>query len=277
MEIGTKVLAEATADEGYTFAYWADSTGKVISENARETFTINVNTSAIAVFEKIASESDTNASVYFYNGNGEKLATETVAKGTAFADVKKPTATLTGFEFDKWSIADSAVISTITRAVALFKDTDNTYMVKADGAVVASGKKYGEEVTVKATEDNFTCWKLGGKIVSYDKEFTFDVYADTELTKVCEGEAEAIPTVILDTVDGDHFLTYNVPAGFTKLEAGILFAESGNPTIGSFYAKATEKTGSGQFTAKPNKDESVARGYIIFRDASGSVRVIYAD
>ncbi len=55
------------------------------------------------------------------------------------------------------------------------------------------------------------------------------------------------------------------------------FANSGKPTIGSFYAKATEKTGSGQFTAKPNGNETVARGYIIFRDANGSVRVIYAD
>lgn len=276
VEIGTKVLAEATANEGYEFAYWADSNGKVLSTNARETFTINVNTSAKAVFEKIATEADTTAPVYFYNGNGGKLATETVEKGTTFADVKKPTATLTGFAFDKWSIADDAVINNLTRAVALFKDTDKTYSVKVGSEVVASGKKYGEDVTITATEENFTCWKLGDKIVSYSPTYKFHVYGNMEFTKVCEGADEAIPTVILEKVDGEYFLTYNVPAGYTKVEAGILFANSGTPTIESFYAKATEQTGSGQFTAKPNESETIARGYIIFKNGT-DIRVIYAD
>ena len=277
VEIGTKVTAEATAIEGYEFAYWANSNGKVLSANAKETFTINVNTSIKAYFEKAVSETDTTAPVYFYNGNGEKLSTESVEKGKTFGEIAKPAATLTGFAFDKWSIADSAIINDITRAVALFKDAEDTYTVKVDGADYATGKKYGDTVTVSATESDFTCWKLGDKVISYAKDFTLDVYGNISLAKVCDGAVDAIPTVVLDKVGGEYFLTYEVPAGYTKLEAGILFAESGTPTIGSFNSKATEKTGSGQFTAKAAVGEAIARGYIIFRDASGGIRVIYAE
>ena len=277
VDIGTKIYAEAVANEGYEFAYWIGSNGAVLSTNAKESFVINVNSSIKAVFEKLVTDADTTVPVYFYNGNGEALATEKVEKGETFGEVTKPKPTLTGFAFDKWSIADEAIINTITRAVALFKETNDTYEVKVGDTAVATGKKYGDSVTVNATESNFTCWKLGDKVMSYDASFSFNVYGDMTLTKVCEGAADKVPTVVLDKVEGEYFLAYNVPAGYAKLEAGILFAESGTPTIGSFYAKATEKTGSGQFTAKPNGSEPIARGYLIFRDASGSVRVIYAD
>jgi len=114
----------------------------------------------------------------------------------------------------------------------------------------------------------------------YEFAYWADATGNVLSTKTEEtgAEVKAEPTVVLDTINGEHFLTYNVPAGYTKLEAGILFAESGKPTIGSFHSKATEKTGSGQFTAKPNgTDDTIARGYMIFRDSDNSIRVIYAD
>jgi len=277
VEIGTKVSATATAADGYEFAYWADATGKVLSTKAEETFTINVNTSVKAYFEKIPAADAETAPVYFYNGNRDLIEKKEVNKGTEFSAIKIDAPTLTGFEFTGWSIDDATIINNITRAVALFKETNNTYTVKAGDTTIA-GKKYGESVTVESGADNFVCWKLGDKIMSYEKSFTFDVYGDITLTEETGAEVKAEPTVVLDTINGEHFLTYNVPAGYTKLEAGILFAESGKPTIGSFHSKATEKTGSGQFTAKPNgTDDTIARGYMIFRDSDNSIRVIYAD
>ena len=278
VEIGTKVSATATATDGYEFAYWADATGKVLSTKAEETFTINVNTSVKAYFEKIPAADAETASVYFYNGNRDLIEKKEVNKGTEFSAIKIDEPTLTGFEFTGWSIDDATIINNITRAVALFKDTDKTYTVKVGEKVIASGKKYGESVTVTSEASDFACWKLGDKIMSYEKSFTFDVYGDITLAEETGAEVKAEPTVVLDTINGEHFLTYNVPAGYTKLEAGILFAESGKPTIGSFHSKATEKTGSGQFTAMPNgTDDTIARGYMIFRDRDNSIRVIYAD
>lgn len=278
VEIGTRVYVTAVADEGYEFAYWGDSNKKVLSTKAEDSFVINVNTGITAYFEKLPEADATVVPVYFYNGNGEILEKVDVEKGKTFGEMEKPEAKLTGFAFDKWSVANNAIITGITRAVAMFRDSDKTYTVKVGDEIVASGKKYGEEVTVSATEENFTCWKLGDNVVSYDAEFTLYVYNDVTLTKVCEGAAEKVPTVVLDTVNGENFLIYNVPTGYTKIEAGILFAESGTPDIGSFHAKATEKTSSGQFTAKPNDDEkNIARGYMIFKNPEGQIRVIYSN
>ncbi len=278
VEIGTEVSAKAIAADGYEFAYWADSTGKVLSTKAEETFKINVNTSVKAYFDKIPTEEDTKVPVYFYNGNGALISSCDADKGTTFGAVKIDAPTLTGFEFNGWSIADNAIINALTRAVALYIDGADTYTVKVGDKEVASGKKYGESVTVSSDAENFVCWKLGEKVMSYEKTFEFDVYGDITLTEVTGEPVSAVPTVVLDIVGGEYFLTYNVPAEYTKIEAGILFSESGKPDIGSFYSKATEKTGSGQFTAMPNgTKDTIARGYMIFRDADNSIRVIYAD
>jgi len=275
--IGTEVSAEAIANDGYEFAYWTDANGSVLSTKAKESFVINVNTSIKAYFEAIPAEDSESAKVYFYNGNGEAITSVAVEKGKTFEDIEKPKATLTGFEFDKWSIADNTIMSGIIRAVALFKETNNTYTVKAGDTTIA-GKKYGESVTVESGADNFVCWKLGDKVMSYEKSFTFNVYGDITLTEEVGDAEEKLPVVILDKKNGDNFLTYSVPAGYTKIEAGILFSESGKPSIGSFYSKATEKTGSGQFTAKPyGANDTVAIGYIMFRDAENNIRVMYSE
>lgn len=286
VEIGTEFTATATPAAGYEFAYWSNSNGAVLSENAKETFAANVNTSIKAVFEKLVTESDATVPVYFYNGNRELIEKIDVNKGTTFGGITKPdNPTLPGFAFDKWSIDgteeinDTDVINDVTRVVALYTDSEAGYTVKVGEEIAASGKKYDEEVTVTSAAENFVCWKLGDKIISYDKSFTFHVWGDITLTEVTGEEAAAEPTAVLDMVGGEYFLTYNAPAGYTKLEAGILFSESGTtPDIGSFYSKAAERTDSGQFTAKPNGlTDTTARGYMIFRDGEDKIRVIYAD
>lgn len=275
--MGTKITAIATAKVGYTFAYWKNSAGMWLSSNAKETFTINTNTAVIAVYEKIPAAEDTSVPVYFYNGNGSFIESKSVEKGSLFGNVKIENPSLTGFAFDKWSVLDDTAINALTRAVALYKDSDVTYNVTVNGNVVSSGKKYGESVTVSSVDEDFTCWKLGDDIVSYDKDFEFDVYGDVALTEVCEGATEAYPTVALDIKGEEHFIVYNVPAGYTRIEAGILFGDGNAPEIGSFYSKASEKTGSGQFTAKASgKEENpVALGYLLFKDSEGTVKVIY--
>ena len=278
VKIGTAIKATATPNEGYTFAYWRNAAGKHLSSSATETFVINTNTAVIAVFDKIANPNDTEAPVYFYNENGSLLDSKKVAKGTSFADAKIENPTLTGYAFDKWSVADDTIINTLTRAVALYKESDATYTVKVGDSVVASDKKYEEFVTVTSNNNNFSYWMIGENIVSYDKSFTFRVYGNVVLTEVCEGAKKAQPTVALDVIGDNYFIGYTVPAGYTKIEAGIIFGDGFTPTVASFHSKASEKTGSGQFTAKSSGDgETIARGYLIFKTTDGSIRVIYAD
>ncbi len=280
VEIGSEVEATATANDGYKFAYWKNSNGNVLSVNAKETFVINSNTSITAYFEKTVSASDTIVPVYFYNGNGEVLATENIEKGKTFADVTKPMEpTLTGYVFKNWSIANDAEITDVTRAVALYGESTATYAVTViDGNKTStqSGKAYGEEITVTASGNDFSYWMLGDDIVGYNKTLKIKVYGNMTLTAAYAGAKTAAPTVALDEVNGSYFLTYSVPAGFTKLEAGILFSKTGTPRVGASYSKAVERTGSGQFTAKPmGGDDNIARGYVMYTDGD-EVFVIYA-
>ncbi|MBQ7119992.1 MAG: hypothetical protein IJO09_07230 [Oscillospiraceae bacterium] len=278
--MGTDVTVSATANEGYTFAYWKNSAGVVLSTKAEETFKVNTNTAVIAVFDKATAEGE-NIPVYFYNGNGIPLGNTSVAKDTTFGDAKTAAAigtpSLTGFAFDKWSIDDNALITALTRAVALYKDDETkSYTVKNGDTTVASGLKYGESVTVNGS-DNFTAWKLGEKVISYDKSFTFDVYGNITLTEVTETMTKA-PVLVLDKVDGNYFLTYD-EGDYELIEAGILFGSEG-VTIGSFDGyKSTAKKGTGQFTALPHEGATaatVARGYMIYKDGS-TYKVLYAD
>ncbi|MBQ7119561.1 MAG: hypothetical protein IJO09_05045 [Oscillospiraceae bacterium] len=274
--IGSSVTVSATANDGYEFAYWRNASGKHLSSNAKETFVVNTNTAVIAVFDKIPEENDAEVPVYFYNGNGNLISNKQVTKGTTFADAKIANPSLTGFVFDKWSVADDAIINALTRAVALFNDSEEVYTVKVGGNVVVSGK-YGYEVTVTGSE-NFKAWKLGENIVSYDKKYSFYIWGNVALTEVTEGDVTVAPTVAIDNSDDNYFISYNVPEGYTLIEAGIVFAKSGKPEIGSCNSKAIAKKGTGQFTAKKGEDaETVARGYVMFRDSDENVAVIYAD
>ena len=278
VEVGTKITATAIPDDGYTFAYWRNAAGKWLSSEVTETFTVNTNTGVIAVFEEIPKDSDTEVPVYFYNGNGNLIESKKVEKGSEFVSVKIANPSLTGFVFDKWSIDDNTIINALTRAVALYNDSEEVYTVKVGETVVASDKKYEDIVTVTSSDNNFSYWKLGNNIVSYDKTFSFRIYGNVALTEVCEGAKKAQPAVALDVIGEDYFLGYTIPAGYTKIEAGILFSKSGIPTVKNFYSKATEKTGSGQFTAKSSGNgETVARGYLIFKNPDGNIRVMYTD
>lgn len=274
VSIGTSVEATATANDGYEFAYWRNGAGTVLSTEATETFRFNTNTAVYAEFIKLPAENATEVPVYFYNGNGALLGNKSVAKGTTFGETKIANPSLTGYAFAGWSIGDDAIINALTRAVAIFGDSENKFTVTADGTVVTNSAAYGSEITVTSNKADFKAWKLGDKIVSYDKAYTFYAWGDVTLTSVTEGE-EA-PVVALTTVEGKSMLIYGAPSACEIIEAGILFGS--NPTIGSYDSKAFAKTGTGQFIAEPNGEEEnkTARGYMIFKK-DGVIRVIYAD
>lgn len=286
--IGTDVRVTATASAGYTFAYWKNSAGVVLSTSATETFKVSTNMGVIAVFDEIPT--DDAIPVYFYNGNGIPLKETTVAKNTTFADAKDKAEvpevpTLTGFVFSHWSdenanvaIEDNALITALTRAVAIYKDDANiTFTVNNGDTIVASGLKYGESITVSGS-DNFSCWTLGDKVISYEKEYTFDVYSNITLTEATGEDMAKAPVLVLDKVGENYFLTYD-EGDYELIEAGILFGSKG-VRIGSIDGyKAAAKRHTGQFTAQPHvgaTSSTIARGYMICKH-NGVFKVIYAD
>ncbi len=277
--IGGSVTVEATANDGYTFAYWRNAGGKHLSSNARETFKVNTNTAVIAVFDKAVEESDTTVPVYFYNENGSLITKKSVTKGTDFATAAAGVSkSLTGKIFESWSIDNSFIINEPTYAVAQYTADPTEYSVTVGGTPVATGA-YGEKATVTGSE-SFSYWKLGDNIVSYNKAYSFYIWGNVTLEEVTGEEASAAPTIAINKQGENYFISYNTPTGYTLLEAGIVFGQSGStPKIDSFYSKAVSELNNGQFTSKSGDgSETVARGYIVFRDNSdSSVRVIYAD
>lgn len=283
---GTSITASAQDVEGKRFAYWRNSAGNVIATDKTYVFNANTNTSIIAVYDDISSDTADSVTVYFYNGNRELLGSREVSpsEGRMFGDIKISNPSLTGYVFDKWSIPDNEVIKSVTRAVALYTDSTENYTLTfsdSDGEHTFPGRKYAETITYTASGEDFAYWKIGDAVISYDKTISVYVWKDAVITAVYEKNAGApVPNVLLSYDNGAYFMMYNVPEEYTKIEAGILFSAAGTPTIGSYGSKAVAKydVESGQFTASPySSSHSTARAYLIFKDKEGITRIIYSD
>ena len=95
---------------------------------------------------------------------------------------------------------------------------------------------------------------------------------------VFAADAVVAPTVVLDKSGDSFFLSYETPAGYERVETGIIFGPSADIAVNACYSKASAKNKEafGQFTAKALDTETYARGYQIFKK-DGKVRVIYTD
>ncbi len=281
----------ATAEpEG--FAYWANGSGTPVSESPSYTFEPTSNFTLEAVYVP-AEPTDADKKVQFWNYNRVFLGEETVTDGKV---TKLPTQpTLAGHTFAGWAAenigaftADTPLTAALTRVVAQFTADANKYSVKVDGVEV--GKyAYGApfETTADATNGNqvFSHWAIGDKVVSYDSTIRFYVWNNVELTAVYADVAPtAVPTVVLDNIGDEYFITYEAPSGYTAIDAGIVFGTNGTtPRVDSTDGSkaSVKKAGAkGQFTAAPHKDaaaNTVARGYVMYRDTNNNLRILYTE
>ena len=283
---GTLVKVEAVADEGYVFSHWKDSEGKYVSDSSPYNFRPYVNTSIIAVFDKTTVEEGDTKTVYFYNGTGEYITEKTTTESSIEMPVD---ATLIGYIFDMWTVdgvnkfEGKDIVKAITRVVAKYKDDGKTY----------TGLKINNEDTVvydKAktfTDNTATHWKRNGKTVAYGNEYKHYMW-DAATIEAGTGRVEELPVILLDehSVENDFYMIeYDLPEGYTKLEAGILFGDDTHKTVDSCYYKAKsankpETAKHGQFTATKSDDtqfaQTVVRGYLIYSDGTTN-RIIYAE
>lgn len=279
----TEVTLKAPTDiEGKSFIGWirgSRDNGIWISDNAELKVRLLTNTFLTAVYEASDEESDTE--VRFWNWSGQYLGSETVAKNTTFAEVKKPDVyDFTGYEFAGWSIENETVISKLTNAVAEFEKKAGNYSVTVPsnvGGATSGNYEFDTEITL--TSENPVYWERDGKTVDYGTSYSFFVWDDTVITVSDNGNKG--PRVILDKHDdyGTYMIEYDNGdlANMRILEAGILFGE--NATVAGFNSKAVSKKTSfshGQFTAISNDGaDTAATGYVIYLDG-GIVRVLYA-
>ena len=275
---GTKIKASAEAAEGYKFAYWKDSAGNVVSDSEEYSFSAYTNTSIIAVFDNV-SEENTRIGVEFFNGNRDFLGFVETAKGATFESIEAPDVNLTGYTFTGWSIANDAIINGVLRAVALYEEEGNPVSgVKVNGSA-KTDTKYDDAIS-ETVEDAKT-WYRDNKLVGYGASYTYYVWGETEITSSDVEVEEKLPIAVLNTSNDAYMLEYD-SAGYEIVDAGILFGDDTHNTVNACYYKAKVKNikAHGQFTAKKSANtdyaQTVVRGYVMFKDTDGTIRVIYS-
>ena len=127
-----------------------------------------------------------------------------------------------------------------------------------------------------------------GKIVSYNREYSFYVSADTTVSAVYESDVDeeivlnmAEPVKVSDSKIA-FFAERNVPSDKTVIETGILISKTAGLNLENALIKAGAKStqNAGQFTVrKANvqpEETYYGRAYLIYKDASG-VHTLYSN
>ncbi|MBQ7118806.1 MAG: InlB B-repeat-containing protein [Oscillospiraceae bacterium] len=284
---GTNIRAEAIADEGYVFSHWKDASGKFISGDAEYSFRPYVNTSIIAVFDKVTVAEGEEKEVYFFNGNGDFVTKKTTTEN-AISDI--PEVSLAGYIFDMWTtdgktaFDGSNIVKAVTRVVAKYKDEGKKYSGKVSFGSEEYDVVYDKSITF--SDATAKVWKRNGKTVAYGTTYNHYIFDAAEISFET-ADADVLPVIVLDkhSTEDMYMIEYDIPEGFTKIETGILFGDSTHNTVGSCYYKAKsvnkeENATHGQFTAMKNDsgtyDQSVVRGYLIYTDGTFT-NVVYAE
>ncbi len=293
-DLGTKIKLTAALADGETarFMYWKDdNSGTIVSyENSYE-FTVGSEKSVTAVF---AAEEEIY--VTFRNINGRIQKAQSSADGNI---VVPGDPFVYGYEFAGWfkdgvlqsiKAGDSVKAEKDTIYYAAYKEKSDLYKVSYNGS--EKSYKYNSKVSLTAeqTKDNksFSYWMRDGKIVSYNREYSFYVSADTTVSAVYESDVDeeivlnmAEPVKVSDSKIA-FFAERNVPSDKTVIETGILISKTAGLNLENALIKAGAKStqNAGQFTVrKANvqpEETYYGRAYLIYKDASG-VHTLYSN
>ncbi|MBR0123631.1 MAG: hypothetical protein IJM12_07300, partial [Bacteroidales bacterium] len=201
-EEGTEVTIDATANDGYTFAYWTEG-DEIVSTEASYTFIITENHDFVANFEEVIVYYEVTVAANPAEG-GEVTGEGTYEEGT---EVTIEASANDGYTFAFWTEGDEIVSTEASYTfiinedhdfVANFEEVIVYYEVTvaanpAEGGEVTGEGTYeeGTEVTVVATANDgyyFTYWTEGNAVVSEDASYTFTVTADRDLVANFEEE-----------------------------------------------------------------------------------------
>ncbi len=309
---GETYTLNATANEGYTFAYWRVN-DKIASYDAEYVIRLEATSMVEAVFTSEAAAGDVTVS--FTNREGVIVSSVTVAKDSEITLPQYPTAF--GYTAEGWNVNGTIkqageVITAAADMIIAVKATVNadTYTVAVTGSVddaaVSGDYTYNEMITVEfdaeqlATGEFFGGWAdANGAVISYAETYVFFVGADVNISAVIASEAAAIKPIIAVTDvtvigDGKHvsFLTERTtPAGYKYVESGVLYTANGelanNMTLetlagGIKQKAAAQNTENGQYRLTLKSREGTAmtaylRAYLTYIDANGEYVTIYSD
>lgn len=258
------------------FKYWKDIiTGRVLSTDAEYSFTVGSNTKIEAVYAEKAN----GYLVEFANANGEVISSSYKNTGDAITAPALPS--LTGFGMAReWSRYPSVVGTSNVQSVAIYDDPAANISITVENGSGSGNYAYNDKVTVTASDGNFSYWKRGEQIVSFDSTYSFYAWDSATLTAVFgEDVSDVDPSVILDDsvrTENGRFAYMSELVGFdgkTVIEHGIIFGSEGLDIDHCQY-KAVAKGTSGQFSSY-TESSLKARAYAIYRDGA-DIRIAYS-
>ena len=317
--VGTVCTFEAdeTCDDT-VFMYWKDMiSGRIFSYERKIQFVASVRMHLRAEF---AEMDDTQHYLTYVNYGGTILKDGKNQKGSSYpvgTIVMPPTDTsLPGFTFQQWSKYPQDVADDPSDQVIYPQYTvnDESYTVTlTDDSYASGGGTYSnfQTVNLKAKEKNgsgepFSYWQdADGKIISYDRNYSFRINYDITLTPVFGADATPEPVIRISKVYRDRtnnkitfYAERSVPDTYTVLSHGILIAYGTGVTDNALLTKDGEDATStssnkvrkaygnsnelcGTFSlakAEIGSNEPVkARPFVIVKDSDGHQSVIYGD
>lgn len=312
-QIGTEYTVTAEPDGNYTFLYWKNSNGKILSTNEQYSFILGTDTNITAVYNRKTSA---GGYVTFLTASNQELSRQLYSSNVDpnRIDVANEVTKL-GYIFKGWSIdgvnpiADDELQSSIKAALANGNVTvtpiyEKDFSTKLNVSV-ANGEGSGSYyllalATVTAQESvdaqPFRYWQNGdGEIVSFDREYTFVVTRDEALTAVYSEQDtdEKIINRISGAFSDSTSVTFvsqrSVKSDLTLVQSGIIIVNS--PAIGTDKASfviggsgvlkgttsSTDNNGTYMLTKVNTTGTWYARPYVIYQDANGEVVTSYGE
>ena len=308
--IGATVTVEANATAGADFIGWINPvTGVIASTSLVYSFTASGNDFLKAMF---VTELEGVQMVIFKNDKANRILDSQYYCSTD--EIIFPQApTQVGFDFAGWSMTEEEIRSAVANGQDVTVVAKWTKVIVPVKVTVIGGTGSGtfpanNQVTVLADAapagQKFAYWTdAAGNVKSYNTQYSFFPTSDTTLTAVFVAEDEEIDYQILvsmDSIDtvsvsGKNVFTYSwyCPEAYTFVKAGLVAVNKSNYNedtfvAGSADANVYDRSPSGAnlipvntYTwTKSNVSSGqtwVARAYVQYRNAEGSVVTVYSD
>ena len=313
--VGDVVELTAVADNGYTFGYWTNGKGEIISTEPVWNYTLANVSECNAVFFKSGSD----ATVIFYGRGGKVAATYTVAVGSELTLPALPYSF--GYVCKGWNIDGNVLPAGSTITVngdtvvsAAFQKEAAKYTVTVNGGKINNSAESGAfayntlitvvfDESVLADGEVFGGWHVegtaGAAVISYDTAYTFYVGSDVNLSAVISASASNVKPVTevtnVSLVENGKKVTFlterTLPEGYTLVESGVVYTADANNAdsltldglCGTVFAKkASYSTPNGQYrltvSSRDGSEITVYLvSYLIYLDKAGDKHIVYSD
>src|SRR5690554_5503627 len=228
-----------------TFAFWIVDGMVDLERDVETTFIATNDFNAIAVF------TDEKELDVYVDHSGELL--KAVYDGDEVT-VDQPTKI--GYEFDDWALIVDVNQVKVHKA---------TYTLNHEPVTInGTSYDYNSIVTLTSDDEEFSHWEVDGKVVSYNKDYTFTALRDLTITEVTEGTVSKETIVTLTNLN-DYREGYSTYLAQIELHNNDELVEYGLEVDGTLRKANNLHKDTNEFLISTEKDWNKVRSYIIVK------------